>query len=93
MTVRFVATIQRWEGLSTDDKPSAEKEGSVFHEIDTGKKFILQNEAWVRDVSGPVSVMDFTVVEDAKRRLAEIQLIKPDPTLDEDGHYNFMEYR
>ncbi len=38
-----------WEGLSTDTKPSGKYNGSVVHEIDTGKVFSY-NEAtdtWV----------------------------------------------
>lgn len=94
MTVSLVTTIQRWEGLSTDTKPSSDvREGSTFHEIDTGQKFIYQVNDWVKDNSGPVSTLDFMGVEAAKRRLMEAQLIKPDPTVDEDGRYNFVEYR
>ena len=94
MAVRLETTIQRWEGLSTDTKPAGDvRQGSTFHEIDTGQKFIFQVSDWIRDNSGPVSTLDFMGAEAVKRRLMEAQLIKPDQTVDEDGHYNFVEYR
>ena len=94
MTVKLITTIQRWEGLSSDTKPSSDvREGSTFHEIDTGKKFIYQVDDWVRDNSGPVSTLDFMGAEAVKRRLAEARSIKPDLSVDEDGHYNNVEYR
>ena len=94
MTVKMVATINRWEGRSTDAKPSSGvREGSTFHEIDTGKKYIYQVNDWVLDNSGPVSTLDFKGVEAVKRRLMEASLVKPDQTVDEDGHYNFVEHR
>jgi hypothetical protein len=34
VAVSFVATIQRFQGLSTDDKPTAVPEGSTFLVID-----------------------------------------------------------
>jgi hypothetical protein len=51
MAAEFIATIQRWIGLSTDEKPTATKAGSTFHEIDTGKKYIWFNDAWYQDLS------------------------------------------
>jgi hypothetical protein len=51
MAVELVTTIQRWTGLESDTKPTATRAGSTFHEIDTGKKYIWFNDAWVQDVS------------------------------------------
>jgi len=51
MTVCLETTIQRWNGLSTDDKPSTDvKEGSTFHAVDTGAKFIFHNGMWEEDL-------------------------------------------
>jgi hypothetical protein len=39
MAVELIGPIQRWQGLSTDVKPtSGVKAGSVFYETDTKKR-------------------------------------------------------
>lgn len=45
-------TIQRVSGLSQDDKPMGMKPGSIFMELDTGKKFIFDGETWHEQPSG-----------------------------------------
>lgn len=54
MTVRMVATIKSFIGLSTDAKPIDDvtgervQDGSTFKETDTGKKFLYDaEEGWV----------------------------------------------
>jgi hypothetical protein len=47
MTVRKIATIQRYAGLSTDTKPSSPAAGSTFLEINTGYLFIYNGWAWI----------------------------------------------
>jgi len=50
MTVCLETTIQRWNGASTDAKPSTDvKEGSTFHAVDTGEEFVYHNDEWVQD--------------------------------------------
>lgn len=50
MTVCLEATIQRWNGASTDAKPDDAPEGSTFHAVDTGEKYIFHNDMWVEDL-------------------------------------------
>ena len=64
-------TIQRVSGLSQDDKPMGMKPGSIFMELDTGKKFIFDGETWHEQPQGggglPVeleSVTEYTHAED-----------------------------
>jgi hypothetical protein len=40
MTVKFVATTNRWLGLSSDTKPTGVRIGSIFFEYDTLKTYI-----------------------------------------------------
>jgi hypothetical protein len=54
MAEKLVATIKRWQGLHSDDKPlvsatSTVPEGATFHAIDTGEKWIHFNGMWERD--------------------------------------------
>jgi len=94
MTVSLIATIQRWEGFSTDDKPVTDvREGSTFRELDTGKKFVWNNSLWAEDLTEPVSTFKFSEKQNELRRLSELQLIKSDPESKLDGHYNFIEIR
>jgi len=51
MTICLETTIQRWNGQSGDmmtilDAP----EGSTFHAVDTGAKYIFHNGGWVEDL-------------------------------------------
>lgn len=50
MTVRIEATIQRFNGLSTDDFPSSPPEGSTYHAVDTGERLIFFNDGWEVDL-------------------------------------------
>jgi len=71
MTVKFIATIQRWEGLSTDSKPGADKEGSTFAELDTGRNYVLTNDEWVENLSANLSVGKAIQLNSELRYLAE----------------------
>ena len=51
MTVVLVTTIQRWIGLSTDTKPTPDREGSTYYETNTGKGWIWDGDIWVEDLS------------------------------------------
>ena len=94
MAVRLETTIQRWSGLSTDIKPTSNVSiGSRFHETDTGKRYLYQVNDWVLDKTGPVSSLEFKGANDSQRRLAELQLVKPDLSMDTDGHYNYFQFR
>lgn len=50
MTVRKQASIERWNGHSSDEKPTTAPEGSEFHAVDTGEEFIFHNGMWVQDL-------------------------------------------
>ncbi len=50
MTVCLETTIQRWNGASSDVKPTDAPEGSTFHVVDTGEKYIFHNGGWVEDL-------------------------------------------
>jgi len=51
MAIKFVATIHRWDGISSDIKPSSGvPEGSTFHYVDTGEEFIYHNGMWEDDI-------------------------------------------
>lgn len=50
MTTKLVAVIQRFQGLSTDDKPTNVPEGSTFHAIDTGQEFVFYDGGWEIDL-------------------------------------------
>ena len=50
MTVKFVATINRWIGHSTDTKPTSVPVGSKFFEYDKIKTFITYDGTnWIRE--------------------------------------------
>jgi len=51
MTVKLEANIQRFNGISSDGKPESPPEGSTFHVIDTGEKYIFHNGTWEEDLS------------------------------------------
>ena len=51
MTVEKVATIQTYQGLSNDDKPTTDvPAGSTFHAVDTGEEFVFYADGWVLDL-------------------------------------------
>lgn len=96
MTVKLIATIQRWECLSTDDKPYEDvKEGSTVHELDTGKRFVWSNSRWKEDISGPISINENAEKQNALRRIAEKESIinRMNPEESDAGHYNLTEIR
>ena len=92
MAVSLVATIQRWEGLSSDIKPFEDvRAGATFHELDTGDKYKWDGVGWNLDISGPVNVKNFDTTNAASRRLVEAQNLESEFAMD--GHYNFIENR
>ena len=51
MATKKVATVQRWQGLSTDAKPSTDvPEGSTFHAVDTGAQYVYYDGTWEEDL-------------------------------------------
>lgn len=50
MTVKLIATIQRFHGMSSDVKPENPPEGSTFHVVDTGEEYVFVDGTWERDV-------------------------------------------
>lgn len=77
MAVKFIATIQRWKGLSTDTKPINDiKEGSTFEETDTGRLFRWLNSSWVEDLSSSLNVGKAVDIGNNNRRLLEHILIE-----------------
>jgi hypothetical protein len=50
MAVKMVATINRYQGLSTDALPESPPEGSTFHAIDTGEEYIYYDGTWEQDL-------------------------------------------
>ena len=50
MTVRLITTIQFFQGVSTDIKPTDPPEGSTFHAIDTGEQYVFHNGGWEQDI-------------------------------------------
>ena len=52
MAICLETTKQRWNGLSTDDKPISPEpaEGSEFHAVDTGAQYIFHNGMWEEDL-------------------------------------------
>lgn len=50
MSVSFIATIQRFQCLSSDDKPIDVPEGSTLHIIDTGEQYVVHDGAWEQDL-------------------------------------------
>jgi hypothetical protein len=51
MAEKKIATIKRWQGLSTDPKPSDDvPEGSTFHAVDTGAQFVYYDGTWEEDL-------------------------------------------
>jgi hypothetical protein len=52
MTTKLETNITRWTGVSSDIKPSSGvPEGSTYHYIDTGEKYIYHNGMWEEDLS------------------------------------------
>ena len=49
MTVKIIATIQRFHGLSTDTLPTDPPEGSTYHAVDTGEQYVFYDGMWEQD--------------------------------------------
>ena len=96
MAYKRLQTIGRYEGVSTDTKPtdSSVKEGSQLHELDTGKRFLMIDGNWREDTSGPISESVFNIAHSVARRIAEDD--SPEKKFEfypDSGHYNFIERR
>jgi len=50
MAIKKTATIQTFQGLSTDDKPTSPPEGSTYHAVDTGEQFVFYDGMWELDL-------------------------------------------
>lgn len=50
MTVSLITMIQRFQGLSTDVKPSSPPEGSTYYALDTGEEYVFSNGMWELDI-------------------------------------------
>ena len=51
MTLCLETAIQKWNGRDGDQVSiTGVKEGSTFHAVDTGKKYIFHDEGWVEDL-------------------------------------------
>ena len=50
MSICLETNIKKWNGVSSDVKPSDAPEGSGFHVIDTGEEYIYHNGMWVQDL-------------------------------------------
>jgi len=50
MTVRLCTAERRYQGLSTDDKPTAPTEGSTYHAVDTGETWVFFDGMWELDL-------------------------------------------
>lgn len=51
MAVSLETSIKRFNGLSTDDKPTTDvPEGSIFHIVDTGELYIFTGGMWEPDL-------------------------------------------
>ena len=50
MAVKLVATIQNFQGLSSDIKPTSPPEGSTYHMVDTGEQYIFYDGSWEIDL-------------------------------------------
>ena len=50
MAIKKIATIQRFQGLSTDAMPDNPPEGSTLHIIDTGEQYIFYDGGWEQDL-------------------------------------------
>ena len=43
-------TYSKFQGLSTDTKPTDVAEGATFHAVDTGEQYIYHNDMWEPDL-------------------------------------------
>ena len=51
MTVCLETTIQRWNGQDGDQVTITDaREGSTFHAVDTGRKYVFHDGGWVEDL-------------------------------------------
>ena len=51
MTICLETSIQKWNGQSGDMVSiTTAPEGSTFHAVDTGAKYIYHNDGWVEDL-------------------------------------------
>ena len=76
MAIKLITTIQRWQGLSTDSKPTASSEGSIFDELDTGRVFKWVDNVWIEDFSEPLTTGKAHEYNNESRRIMEKILLE-----------------
>ncbi|MFA5761215.1 MAG: hypothetical protein WC877_05585 [Dehalococcoidales bacterium] len=51
MTAMLETTIQRWNGQDGDQVTITDvREGSTFHAVDTGRRYVYHNGGWAEDL-------------------------------------------
>ncbi len=51
MSVCLITTIQNWSGQDGDQVTITDaKEGSTFHAVDSGRKYIFHDGGWAEDL-------------------------------------------
>jgi len=62
MSLGKMATIKRWQALSSDEYPDPDDndipEGSTLHIIDTGEEYVYFNGTWERDLRMITAIKD-----------------------------------
>ena len=77
MAYKRIQTIGRYEGVSTDIKPTTDiKEGSQLSELDTGRKFTMMDGAWKEDMSEFLTIGRAIELNNELRALAEQTLLE-----------------
>jgi len=51
MTVLVANKMNKYIGLSTDEKPLNVREGSTYHSVDTGEHWIFHDKLWETDLT------------------------------------------
>lgn len=51
MTICLETVIQRWNGQDGDQVSITDaREGSTFHAVDTGRKYVFHDDGWAEDL-------------------------------------------
>lgn len=51
MTVCLITSIQKWNGQDGDQVTITDvREGSTFHAVDTGRKYVFHDGGWAEDL-------------------------------------------
>ena len=82
MTVTKLTSISNFLGLSSDDKPTGQHEGSNFYEKDTRAKYVYHDKEWhetnqpIDIISNAAPVVDVRAVELIKQMFAVLKKIE-----------------